>query len=335
MLKPEKSAENALKYVLEGIQGENILIICDNEKEDVGEAFAEGAISLGLWTRLLTLQTTKKVRKEVPQHLLEVLAQKKPSIYINLMRETREETPFRIEIIKIQTREKKSRLGHCPGVTLDMLEEGALALTKGEHEKIQGFACSLIQKLHGATLIEVTNPSGTDLSLNVEGREFISDTKFNWNLMKWLNLPTGEVYAAPVEYSLEGKLVCDMAVGGIGKVHKPLEIIAHKGRVKTVHSKERNILEKVQKTLKTDDWAGMLGEFAFGINPKARFVNQFLEAEKIQGTIHIAFGQNTDMPSGKNASKNHMDLLISEPTVKISKAKKEQITILEGGNFIL
>jgi aminopeptidase len=76
-----------------------------------------------------------------------------------------------------------------------------------------------------------------------------------------------------------------------------------------------------------------LGEFAFGINAKASFVEEFLEAEKLLGTVHVAFGANTDMPGGKNPSKNHMDLLISDPTVKVTKENGKTFTILKNGQF--
>jgi leucyl aminopeptidase (aminopeptidase T) len=76
-----------------------------------------------------------------------------------------------------------------------------------------------------------------------------------------------------------------------------------------------------------------VGEFAFGINPKARFVDEFLEAEKILGTVHVAFGENMDMPGGKNPSKNHMDMLISKPTVTVTKKDGKTIKILEKGCF--
>ena len=85
--------------------------------------------------------------------------------------------------------------------------------------------------------------------------------------------------------------------------------------------------------MNTDEWSDVVGEFAFGINPKAKLVQEFLEDEKILGTTHIAFGHNTDFPGGRNASKNHMDLLISRPTVKITKADGSSTTILEKGEF--
>lgn len=327
-----KAAKNALECVFEAVVGERAVIVCDDEKAEVGEAFSQGALALGLWGRLVTLETTKGFRKEVPKHLLEVLSAK-PDIYINLLRGIREETPFRIKLIHLETRDKRSRLGHCPGVTLDMLSEGALALTVEEHEKMQDFAQRLMLKLDQTTEVEVTSPSGTELTFSTEGRPFFTDTTIDWKKMKWMNLPTGEVIAAPVENSLEGTLVCDMAIGGVGPLKSPVEFIVKKGIAKDTSSQDKEMLQQVNNTMETDAWAKVVGEFAFGINPKARFVEEFLEAEKILGTIHIAFGHNTDMPGGKNPSSNHMDLLVSEPTVKVTKRNGEIMEVLKDGEF--
>ena len=328
-----EAAKNALENVLEAVAGESILIVCDDEKVEVGKAFANGSLALGLWTRIIILQTAKKPRTEIPKRLLEVFTQQKPNLYVNLMRDIREETPFRIKIIKMETRDRKSRLGHCPGVTVNMLTEGALALTPQEHKDMQSHAERLIQALNGAVEVEIRNSAGTNLTLSTEKREFFTDTKVDWKSMKWMNLPTGEVIVAPVEDSLNGRLVCEMAIGGIGKLKTPVEVVAKNGKAEKLLSKDKNILRKVKDTFETDDWSDIVGEFAFGINPKARFVNEFLEAEKILGTIHVAFGANTDMPGGKNPSKNHIDLLISKPTVKVKKEDEIVITVLEEGHF--
>jgi leucyl aminopeptidase (aminopeptidase T) len=214
-----------------------------------------------------------------------------------------------------------------------MLTNGALALTVEEHRKMQNFASALIQKLKNAVKVEVKNSMGTDLSLRVKGRPFFTDTIINWETMKWMNLPTGEVIVAPIEDSLNGKLVCDMAVGGIGPLKTPVKIIIHNGKAEEIVSEDLQVLKRVKDSSNTDEWAKVVGEFAFGINPKARFVEEFLEAEKILGTIHIAFGNNSDMPGGKNKSKNHMDLLISKPDVKIFYEDGSSFDILKTGVF--
>jgi hypothetical protein len=39
------------------------------------------------------------------------------------------------------------------------------------------------------------------------------------------------------------------------------------------------------------------------------------------------------MPGGRNPSANHMDFLISNPTVKITKENGETFTVMEDGKF--
>jgi hypothetical protein len=330
-----KAARNALECVLEAVFGERIVIICDDEKIEVGKAFANGALDLGLWTRLIKLETSKKFRKDIPMHLLEVVNGQKPNIFINLLRGVAPETPFRVKLIQLETRDKRIRLGHCPGVNLNMLTEGALALTIDEHRKMQDNARNLMADLDKTTDVEVVSPSGTKLSLSTEGRPFFTDTFIDWKNMKWMNLPTGEIIVAPIEDSMDGTLVCDMGIGGIGPVSSPVKLTVKKGVVKSITSQDKTALKQVKTALDTDEWAKIVGEFAFGINPKAKSLESFLEAEKINETAHIAFGNNTDMPGGKNPSGNHMDFLIAKPTIKITKKDGERRTVLNIGKLKL
>jgi aminopeptidase len=329
----QEAARNALKCVLRAEKGESIVIFCDDEKMNVGKAFVAGAMDLGLQTRFTILETdTETPRKEIPQQVKAILKQT-PAIWVNLMRGAREEAPFRIELIGLETRESKSRLGHSPGITLDMLTEGALALTEEEHERMQRFANQLVQKLSRVTRIEIKNPAGTNLSLSVDGRSFFTDTVIDTKTMKWMNLPTGEVTVAPVEDSAEGEFVCDSAVGGIGTLKTPIKLTVRGGRAQTSSSKDHGILRRVRDSLNTDRNSSTIGEFAIGINPKARLVEEFLEAEKILGTVHIAFGNNSDFPGGQNPSKNHLDLLISKPSVKAFNADGSSFDVLLDGTF--
>ena len=328
-----EAARNALSCVLEAENGESMVVFCDDEKMQIGEAFVGGALDLGLQARLTPLKTGLGVfRKVIPKQVMDIL--KRPTdIYINLLRGVREEAPFRIELIKLETGERKTRLGHCPGVTMDMLTEGALALTAEGHRQMQAFARKLMRKLDHAVKIEITNPGGTDISLSVEGRSFFTDTIIDRETMKWLNLPTGEVLVAPVENSAEGELICDLAVGGIGPIETPVKLTVRNGKVQDSSSKDSQILKNVRDSLKTDAHSNIIGEFAFGINMKARFTEEFLEAENLVGPIHRACGDNSDFPGGQNPSKNHLDLLVSKPSVKAFNKDGSSIDVLVEGTF--
>jgi leucyl aminopeptidase (aminopeptidase T) len=332
-MKAPEAAKNALMYVLEAIPNERISVIADEEKLPVGRAFAEGALDLGLWCRLLVLKAGDEVRSELPREISDMVAAGSSDIYVTLFRESEQETPFRVKIINLIHRYRRYRLGHCPGITFDMLTEGALALTSEDYTELQSSAKSLMTKLQAARAIRVTSPNGTDIRFSVDGRDFFTDTKFDWKRFKWGNLPTGEVTVAPVETSLDGTLVCDLAVGGIGTVSSPIEITAENGRAMKFDSRDKSLLKRVNHALSIDPMARYVGEFAFGLNKRARVSSNFLEAEKVGSTIHIAFGHNEDFPGGMNTSATHMDFLVSKPTVEVTDSKGNRSLVMEDGSL--
>jgi leucyl aminopeptidase (aminopeptidase T) len=324
------AAKNAIKYVLDAVPNERLAIICDAESRDVGRAFIEGGLALGLWTRFLLLDGGDAVRTELPREISDMVVSGSSDIYITIFRDSVKETPFRVKIISLINRYKKYRLGHCPGISMDMLTEGALALSSEEHLALQTSARRLLASLLEVKRVKVTNPNGTDISFSVQGRDFYTDTKYDWKRFKWLNLPTGEVIAGPVENSLNGTLVCDLAVGGIGPISSPITIIARNGRAERFDCSDRSLQKWVESALSIDQMARHVGEFAFGLNGRARLSANFLEAEKYGGTIHIAFGNNEDYPGGMNNSATHMDFLVSRPTVEVTGDHGTLIVMKEG-----
>lgn len=335
-MEPKTAAANALESVLEARPGESILIVTDDVRKDVAHAFAEGALSLGLWTRMVVLATKDdEFRKEPPKYLVEMMnAPIAPDIYVNILRGMAEETPFRIRVIKLETRKGRARLGHCPGITMDMLTEGALSLTREENAEMQNNARSLLAVLQDVDSVHVTSPSGSDFTFSVKGRTWFSDTYINWKDMKWMNLPTGEVLVGPVETSMQGTLVCDLAVGGVGPLKKPITIGAKDGKVVTVDSEDKDALRIVNETQATDKMAKHIGEFAFGLNPKARIVEEFLESEKVGSAIHVAFGNNMDYPGvSANNSATHQDFLVDKPTVAITYSDGRTLVVMKDGDL--
>jgi leucyl aminopeptidase (aminopeptidase T) len=152
--------------------------------------------------------------------------------------------------------------------------------------------------------------------------------------MKWMNLPTGEIIVGPVETEMNGKLVCDLAVGGIGPLKKPIEVEVVDGRVVNVSSADSEALRIVEKAQAIDKMAKQVGEFALGLNPKARIVEEFLESEKVGNTIHVAFGNNLDYPgTTANNSANHQDFLIDKPTVKVRYSDGRELVLMDKGEI--
>ncbi len=335
--KATQAAKAAIEAVLDAVSGERLLIVSDDVRQDVASVFAKGALEAGLWVRNFVLKTSTEPRKHIPSDLIEFITATEPNIdiIINFLRGYGEETPFRIQLVKLETRRKK-RLGHCPGITLDMLTEGALALTFEEHRQLQSFAEKLIHILNDSVEIHLTTPAGTDCRVGVEGRTWYTETRINWKTMKWMNLPTGEVLCGPDETKWDGVFVCDFAMGGFpGEVPAPITLEVKNGRVVSITCDDIEAREYVENALETDDWAKHIGEFAFGLNDKARVHEEFVETEKIK-TIHIAVGHNLDYPGiVMNASNTHLDFLVRKPTAIVKYADGSEKMIMKDGEYVI
>jgi len=217
---------------------------------------------------------------------------------------------------------------------MDMLTQEALVLSREEYRAMNEQADRIVAAAEGAREILLSTPGGTELKLSIAGRGFFKDTTITRD--KWGNLPTGEVAVGPVETSLKGKLICDAAIGGIGLVGKPLEIRCEHGRAARVECTDERTLAKVKEALSTDRMASVVGEMAIGLNPKARLMEEFLEAEKTLRTAHIAFWRNIDYPTGgKNNSANHMDFLMRESSVTAVFQDRRKLDLVADGKIVV
>jgi len=73
-----------------------------------------------------------------------------------------------------------------------------------------------------------------------------------------------------------------------------------------------------------------IAELGIGTNDKAKRPDNILESEKIMGTIHIAFGDNSSF-GGKVSTPFHQDFVFFYPTVTlISKSGKKRLLIQKG-----
>lgn len=317
---PVDSAASALRNILDATAGEKVIIFCDNVQREIGDVFANGALSVGMWTKLVVFEPTDEIREEIDLNTKELMVLSKPYVCVNIFRTKPGETPMRGSFVKFE-KAQGARIGHCPGITMEMLEDGALALTNRDYKEMFGFGAKLMAKLKGAENIQVISPHGADFSLSVKDRE--------WKVEK-TNLPCGEIMCIPpVGDSFTGKLVCTS--GGAGRLYRdtPVSITSHEGKAGEATCEDPEVLASVLKDLDRDEGARYLGEFAFGINPKARLVDQFIEAEKVVGTIHVAFG-GSEFPT-----KTHIDLLVEMPTVTVRYSSGNSVEIMKDGKFQL
>jgi leucyl aminopeptidase (aminopeptidase T) len=143
------------------------------------------------------------------------------------------------------------------------------------------------RRLRKATSLRLTTPPGTDLTLRVEGREWITDdTGLCRTRGAFATFPAGELLIAPVEGSAEGSLVADVLFHGF--VRTPATATVREGYAVRV--------EGARDAEAAMDAAGHegrhLSRLGLGFNPKAGLADHSLEARKALGVLHVGFGGN-------------------------------------------
>jgi aminopeptidase len=189
-----------------------------------------------------------------------------------------------------------------------------------DYEHLSQRAKTLARMVCEGSEVHITTKKGTDLHMDIsERRVSIDDGIIDEEDMRTgnrlLNLPTGEVYTTPIEDTVEGTVVFDLACHR-GNRMEDVTVTFSEGIASPVNARKgfarfTQILENA-----TGD-RYRIGELGIGLNPEViKAVGYVLTDEKLVGTIHLAFGENRSY-GGKNESDIHWDVLVMEPTVTI------------------
>jgi aminopeptidase len=318
------AAREAMLHVLNTKPEEQVLVVTDNGCRTIGNAFADAAREIGASIETYYLpEFQRPLEKPLPE-MFDLL--KETDVVINAFVAMNDEIPFRIKWIKETIGDRNRRLGHAPGITEEMMTEGPMNVN---YEEMVGRAMTLLEMLKEAQTVHIITLAGTDITIDVEGRDFVTDVQIAPGKMG--NLPAGEIFCAPAEDGANGLIVCDGVVGNVGPVTTPVVMHVQQGRLDKVESEDIDLAEKIKKFSAADDMAGVIGELGIGINPKARLTGNLLEDEKAYRTIHIAFGNNEEMPGGRNTSKVHRDYLFHAPTMTVTYIDGSQRMLIQGG----
>ncbi|WP_059172823.1 aminopeptidase [Bacillus sp. FJAT-27445] len=294
-------AKSILKSNLNIQDNEHILIVADPESCEVADVFYEAGIALGNETMLMKMMTRTKSGEEPPQAVARAMKTADAVLCITLHSLTHTKA-------RKEASASGARVATMPGITVDMLKEGAITADYTEVEQLTKEYCRLLEDGETVTIAK----GESELTLSIKGRKGIPSTGVFRNKGESGNLPSGESYIAPIEDSANGTILVDGSIAGIGVVSEPVLLTVEKGRLTDATGKEgKRLLE-----LLGDGNGRIIAEFGIGTNKKARLTGNVLEDEKVFGTVHIAFGSNKPF-GGTNEAGVHIDCVITGPIVKI------------------
>ena len=156
-----------------------------------------------------------------------------------------------------------------------------------------------VDYLNKVDMVQYKGPN-IDISFSVKGRTWInSDGR--------ANMPSGEVFSAPIEDSVNGKVYFSYRGLYMGKDVEGVSLEVKNGEVVSWNAeKGKDVLDKVFAIPGARFW----GEVAIGTNYNIqRTTRNILFDEKIGGSIHMAVGQSYKQCGGKNESAVHWDMI--------------------------
>lgn len=320
------AARRAMVNVLELTSGDRVLVVQDPQCEKCSRAFYEAAKAEGCITTAYVLPNQGRPLKKMPEDMIAAL--EGHDVVINVMSGSSDEVPFRIEWLTL-LEERGVRVGHSPNIQEDMMDGGPMDV---DYDQMVDRADRLIMALDGAVSVRITTTAGTDITMAIEGRRFITDVRIT-ETEKGCNLPCGEIYCAPEETAADGILVVDGPIGGEGPPPSPVILEVSSGRVTVVSCVDQRWQDRITELLDTDEGARTVAELGIGLNSKARLIGVMLEDEKAYRTAHVAFGDNIGMPGGISRSATHIDYLVHRPTIVARYEGGRERTILEDGDL--
>ena len=180
---------------------------------------------------------------------------------------------------------------------------------------VSAAAVALLERLEGAEKIRVRARAGTDLTLHVAGRPWLSDAT-PLEAGGVANYPGGEIFVAPHADGADGVLVADLTVPFTveGLVDEPVTLRFERGRVTSIEGGEaaRRLRRLVDEA---GPGADVIAELGIGLNPTVSPRGHVMLDEKAAKTAHVAIGRNTGAFGGDNEASIHVDCVFSDPAI--------------------
>ncbi|MEG0767737.1 MAG: aminopeptidase [Clostridia bacterium] len=212
------------------------------------------------------------------------------------------------------------------GMSTEAFENHYFNVCNLDYAKMSRAMDALVARMEQTDRVHILGP-GTDLSFSIKGLPAIKcDGK--------LNIPDGEVFAAPIKDSVNGTLHINAPSLYQGTTFENIHLTFQGGRLVDAQC---NDTVRMNQILDTDTGARFVGEFAIGVNP---YINSAMKDtlfdEKIAGSFHFTPGNCYDECNNGNHSAIHWDLVcIQTPTYGGGEMYFDDVLVRKDGLFVV
>jgi leucyl aminopeptidase (aminopeptidase T) len=293
--------------------GEEVLVIGDPPRLRIAEALRDAARDAGADAVLAVMDVREIDGTEPPGPIAGAL--ERCDVFIAPTTRSLSHTTARK-----RASDSGARGATMPGVTEDMMAR-AMAI---DYEALAARSGAVAAVLDGGESARITCPCGSDLRLDLRGRQAISDNGRLTEPGAFGNLPCGEGFIAPS--GGEGQFVVH-SLASLGLTEEPAKLTVRDGHLVAA---EGGLGPQYLSRLEAHGQAGTnLAELGVGTNDRAQLTGNVLEDEKILGTVHVAFGASAGI-GGNVIVPIHLDAVVLEATLVVDGK-----LVLDGGRFVL
>lgn len=322
--------ENIVDVCMAIQPGEKVLLITDEPMDMMHKLLVERITQIGpseMWS--YTVADAVRPLPHYPAMLYDLAGQVDVVLIFEHRRNPEIETPRALEMVQA-VEHGNARFASGPMINPSILEYELSA----DYHEIAALTNRLGDRLERRGRVRLTTPLGTDLEMDISGRQVMRDTGLFHKPRDHGNLPAGECYVAPIENRTNGVFVVDKSFPGI-LISEPIRLTVEQGRVADIQGgrEAQQLLDMIRQGEQKPYGEGcrVVCELGIGTNPNARLQGNVLTDEKVMGTVHIAIGHNALASyGGQNRAPLHLDGVIGDPTLIV-----DGDTLIREGKYLV
>jgi leucyl aminopeptidase (aminopeptidase T) len=214
------------------------------------------------------------------------------------------------------------------GARIDFITTDVKDFTPEKVARIAHVSKSFGDLLSNANRAHLSSELGTDLEMDLTGRESVYFTNYLKNPGEWGAIPDyAEAAIAPIEGSSNGTLVVDGTIVGVGRLVEPARVDIADGKIIAFdESRAARAFKDLLEQGEGDIYA--VAELGLGVN---EFVHTFtgeFDDKKILGSAHVGIGDNRSL-HGDLIATVHIDLIMERVSLSL-----DGTPLLEKGRLV-
>ena len=305
--RPDADAVAAARHVLENVlcmqSTDLLLILAEPSTLSIAQVFLRSADSEALDMLVAVLPAGAGATVRLPSDLERLMMERSAFLAVT-------ERGFTHTAARRRACENGARGLTMPRGTLELLRSPAVS---ADYRAIARAGETLSRALDGTNTVVVRSATGRDLTFDVSGGRWFAERGLCDRPGDFGNLPGGEVSIAPVD--AHGTLVVDGSINPLGLLEDPLELTIEDRRVVGIRGPRAGELLRFLESF--GEGAFNVAEIGIGTNPRADVTGIIVKDEKSLGTVHVGFGNNSNMGGFSRATKVdvpvHIDGVVRSP----------------------